>query len=237
MKASLLYLTTVINVCEKLVDISGEGDLPSAYAQQLSHARICFETVMRLYYLRHGFEIPDGHMAHNSLFLAYKGLSQRNLSLDANEVMDEKSVPAEEARSTLILAAKALADQGKNYYLPRALLEIVENEMLPNDRNAARQYVTLHVDDSESLQARKDCISSRYPVGDWTVQVERNRRRLDILTRVYTTVARERIEGPGFGSGPDRKLSPVSGFGSVSVSESGYGSGSTAAEETWASSS
>jgi hypothetical protein len=94
---------------------------------------------MRLYYLRHGFETPDGHMAHNSLFLAYKGLSQRNLSLEANEVMDEKSVPAKEARSRLILAAKALADQGNNYYFPRSLPEIVENEMLPKDRYTARQ--------------------------------------------------------------------------------------------------
>lgn len=183
------------------MDIGGDGD---SAQPTLTHARICFETVLRLYYLRHGFEIPDGHMAHNSAVLAYKGLSQRYLSFGAHCLREEESVSAEEARSTLILAAKALADQGRNYYLPRALLEIVETEMVSMDKDALRQYVTVHEDDCESLRERNKHISSRYPVGEWSVRADLNKRRLDVLAREFVELTRERFQGSDTASHPHR---------------------------------
>ena len=133
-------------------------------------------------------------MAHNSAVLAYKGLSQRYLPIGAHNLKEEESISTEEARSTLILAAKALADQGRNYYLPRALLEIVETEIVSVDKNALRQYVTMHEDDSESLRVRNKYISSRYPVGEWTVRDELNRRRLDVLASGLVELTRERLQ-------------------------------------------
>jgi hypothetical protein len=164
---------------------------------------------MRLYYLRHGSEIPDGHMAHNSAVLAYKGLSQRYLPSEVHDAMDEDSISTEEARSTLILAAKGLADQGKNYYLPRALFTIVENEMVSMDKNALRQFVTVQEDDKESLQERQEYISSRYPVGEWTVRDEKSTRRLDILVKEYLELAGERFQG--FNTSSSSSSNPRSG--------------------------
>lgn len=147
---------------------------------------------MRLYYLRHGYEIPDGHMAHNSIVLAYEGLSHRYLPTGISGSATEQSLSREEARSTLILAAKALADQGRNYYLPRALFDIVEHEMSPSDRDVLRQHVTVAVLSGESLQTRHNDISSQFPVGvSQHIDIE-EKRRLDHLKKEITGMAQER---------------------------------------------
>lgn len=180
------------NVCEALVSSGGDeetpGDSVNSAISTLAHSRICFESVLRIYYLRHGYEIPDGHLCHAAFGLACKALAQRSLPASAGFISSE-AVSPDEAKSTLILAAKGLADQGMNYYLPRALFEIVESEMSTEDRSLVHQYITIRRDDTESLQSRSTYISSQYPVGIVSMHGNPDGRRLDRLTEEFTTLA------------------------------------------------
>jgi hypothetical protein len=166
------------------------GDvLESNFKPALAHATICFETIMRLYYLHHGYEIPDGHMAHNLMVLAYKSLSQRSISSEQPESASVGRSSEAEARGTLILAQKGLHDQGKNYFLPWALFQIVEQEMYPEDRVALYSSVAIHKEQSEALQLRERCISSQYPVGQGRLDEPHEGRQLSQLAKNFTELA------------------------------------------------
>lgn len=119
---------------------------------------------MRLYYLHHGYEIPDGHMAHNPMMLAYKGLSQVNALTSAPTPTDAAAVTLQDAKNTLTLAQTGLFEQGRNYFLPRALFQLVENEMSREDKDLLHAQVALKTDDNETVQTRQKYISSQYPV-------------------------------------------------------------------------
>jgi hypothetical protein len=176
------------------------GDvLESNFRPALAHATICFETIMRLYYLHHGYEIPDGHMAHNLMVLAYKSLSQRTISSEEPESASGGSAILAEARSTLILAQKGLHDQGKNYFLPWALFQIVEQEMYPEDREALYSSVAIHKEQSEALQLRERYISSQYPVGQDRLDEPQGGRQLSQLTKNLSdmAVSKQSASSPG----------------------------------------
>jgi hypothetical protein len=182
------------NTCEILVPSDG-GDISvpplGGVRSALAHSNICFETVMRLYYLRHGYEVPDGHMSHNLVCLAYKALLTRSSSTTAAASHTTMATSQEEARSTLILAAKGLNDQGKHYYLPIALLQIILAEICSEDRTAVQQYITTWSEDDASRQLRERYVSSQYPVG---LNKTSAQRRLDYLTKGYLKLAREQAQ-------------------------------------------
>lgn len=163
----------------------------------LAQSKTYFETVMRLYYLRHGYELPDGQLPHTCVILAYEGLLQQSASSNATSTSSGASALNGEARSTLILASKGLADQGKNYFLPRALYEIIENEMSAEDKDVLHQHVHIPKDEEESLLLRSTYICSQYPVGmDWA-NIRRRKGRLDEVTREFTATASEAARQAG----------------------------------------
>lgn len=183
----------MISTCELAVAMEDENKLDETYSEgfkpMLAHSTICFETIMRLYYLHHGFEVPDGHMAHNLMVLAYKGLSKRNIATKEPEAVHAASLSDKEARSTLILAQKGLRDQGRNYFLPCALFQIVEMEMLPEDREALYDSVPTTREELETLHSREKYISSQYPVGLSKINTPPESRRLGALAKEFTDIA------------------------------------------------
>ena len=154
----------MISACEMILSTSQDGEegedsqgddlVRGGVARVLSHSTVCFETLMRLYYLRHGYETPDDHTSHNLMILAYKGLSQRYMAPMSVAAVDPEAISPTEARSTLILAAKELYNQGANYYLPYVLFQIIERKMSPKDREMLHNYVPSRTEDVYSLQAR-----------------------------------------------------------------------------------
>ncbi|KAK3301844.1 uncharacterized protein B0T15DRAFT_563508 [Chaetomium strumarium] len=74
------------------------------------------ETLLRLYYLRHGFEHLD---IYSGYFLTQQG----------------------DLRSTLLLAAKGLHDQGRSAYIHKAVLRRLSAEMAPRDRRALAELL------------------------------------------------------------------------------------------------
>src|SRR6202000_2793882 len=93
----------------------------------LAESKRSFETILRLYYLRHGFESSGIYVAHGLNVLANMALARVKFATESSgEELDD-------ARSTLFLAAKGLNEQGKNYYLTYVLFRVLVQEMDPAD--------------------------------------------------------------------------------------------------------
>lgn len=160
---------------------------------------------MRFYYLHHGYEIPDGHMAHNLMVLAYRSLAQRNKPLEPSDSVKAEPNSEAEARSTLILAQKGLHDQGKNYFLPCALFQIVEHEMHPEDRDALYRSVSIQSEQSATLELRERYMSSQYPVGLDRLDERPASRQLSQLTKDFTKMAASKLRPASSAQGSSKQ--------------------------------
>lgn len=196
---SLLYHIVAMNVSETLVHAKDSkiSTQPRGHIQLISdQSRRYFETIMRLYYLRHGFAVPDGHMSHALVLLSYQGLTMRQTVSPPGSSPTSVNMPLEEARSTLVLGTKGLDEQGANYYLPLAVLRVIQNEMWPEDRNLLQQYIKQREEDEETRQQRETYMRSQYPVGLNTLTRRSDGRRLDRLQKGFVTLAKEKAQTP-----------------------------------------
>ncbi len=94
-----------------------------------------FEVVLRLYYLRHGFDHCDPYLGRCLAQLAFLTL-QRMASCPPPNPSELASL-----RATVVLAAKGLYDQGQNYFVDKAMLCTVQAKMGPDERQLLGQVV------------------------------------------------------------------------------------------------
>ena len=138
----------------------------------LAESKRSFETILRLYYLRHGFEHSDTYMAHGWNVLANMALARiKSATKPSNQELDD-------ARSTLLLAAKGLNEQGKNYYVYYVLFRVLVQELDPADVNAMKTFLSPRRDDSEADQLRTKHVHAQYPVNIQGLWDNPDRQRL-----------------------------------------------------------
>jgi hypothetical protein len=123
------------------------------------------ETVLRLYYLRHGFQYFDAIILVYMVALgstAIEGIKTSPLSSQQNRF-----------RSTLILCAKGIHDQGMNFHFGKFMFRLICNRMGPEDISLLNQCAKLEeLDESESLKT--EYIESEWPNPFMDVSQESN---------------------------------------------------------------
>ncbi|SCO92559.1 uncharacterized protein FRV6_16687 [Fusarium oxysporum] len=190
LKLHLLYHNVVINLCELLVPSAKEseaGQTSEEILAQLSHSRICFETIMRLYYLRHGFASADTYIAHDLAVLGFMALGK---------LKDAGGIQNEDLRSTLLLAAKGLGDQGRNYYLPFTLFHVIHGEMSEEDTALLHQFITSWKEDVISKQVRAKHVQAQYPCDIVKITNYPDSKRLGNLIKQYADLAISEGQSP-----------------------------------------
>ncbi|KAM6510043.1 hypothetical protein FALCPG4_017674 [Fusarium falciforme] len=111
-KLHLLFHNVIINLHELLSSkaaIFATDPRWHASRSVLRDSKLHFEILMRLYFLRHGYEYSDTYLTHTLAVLAFMALGRLNSAVDptAGSSIDE----SEDLISTIFLAAKGLADQ------------------------------------------------------------------------------------------------------------------------------
>jgi len=101
------------------------------------------EVLLRIYYLRHGFDSYDSmllvHLVHlGNVTLARLARRESNQSYTVNSQDTLESL-----RSTLILCLKGLYDQSKMFYLSGVVLGVMKNRLSDESREIVGQYITL----------------------------------------------------------------------------------------------
>ncbi|KAI1382785.1 uncharacterized protein F4822DRAFT_96676 [Hypoxylon trugodes] len=123
----------------------------------VSHSKACFETLMRVYYLRHGFESLDVTLVQ---FLHLLGFS----ALRDMASVENGSATHEALRSTMILCAKGLWEQGQNYYVAEAIFRLLRQSMSAEDIYLLREIAEVEDGDGR-LDHMAQEIRSRWPIG------------------------------------------------------------------------
>lgn len=119
-------------------------------------AKRFLQTLVRLYYLRHGFENMDLFVVIPLMLMGYD-------CIDAlGEARPESDL--EVLRSTLLLVAKGLQNQRRNHYLAEALFRVIRGRMRPQEVALLRRTLNYDEDKEEADHAKMQAVRSHWPV-------------------------------------------------------------------------
>jgi hypothetical protein len=123
------------------------------------------ETLLRIYYLRHGFESYDSMLLVHLVHLGNVALMRLARSeIDPAYTGDAQNT-IESLRSTLVLCLKGLYDQSKNFYLSGVVLGVMKNRLSVENRDIVGQYIMLHDPDADPEPTdRSQTITSDYVI-------------------------------------------------------------------------
>ncbi|KAF5591473.1 nitrogen assimilation transcription factor nit-4 [Fusarium pseudocircinatum] len=114
------------------------------------------QTLVRLYYLRHGFEAMDLFIVIPLMVMGYD-------SIDAIK----EDTPTEEIellRSTLVLIAQGLYYQRKNHYLAHALFRVIRGKMRPQEIGLLKSSMALDRYEADPEPEMAVAVRSHWPV-------------------------------------------------------------------------
>ncbi|KAJ3538441.1 hypothetical protein NM208_g5904 [Fusarium decemcellulare] len=116
-------------------------------SQVVAHARASLETLLRLYYLRHGFECLDTYLV-SLLVEVCTGVIDDMKSPQSHEELTT-------LRSTVILLAKGIYEQGQSFFLGKLVFQLVRSKMSPIDLSVLERFVKMEPtreDEAKALQ-------------------------------------------------------------------------------------
>ncbi|SCO81443.1 related to nitrate assimilation regulatory protein nirA [Fusarium oxysporum] len=177
----LQYHTFIMNLCEFLISHDGNTLAQEAMKKvnrALSQSRDSFESIMLLFYLRHGYDMEDRIMTQYLSILAYMSLKQlgdRNLTLKDD---------IEESRGILHLAAKGISVQGGYYYLTYLVSLVLQKEMSPDDLVVLHQSTVGRKEDASTEHMRARHEETQYPLHIVSIKD----RRLGNLVKEYSAM-------------------------------------------------
>ncbi|KAK7946049.1 uncharacterized protein PG986_010370 [Apiospora aurea] len=163
----MYYHNLILSIYEPLLEVKrNQTPTPQAVVAEASRY---MQTLIRLYYLRHGFESMD-------LFIVVPLVDAGFHCIDDINNKNQKPSPArlEVLRSTLILIAKGLHSQRSNHYLAEALFRVVRGRMRLQE--AALLKTSLHFDEGEEERKAGMVQAVR---SHWPVSVVKKKEDLD----------------------------------------------------------
>lgn len=155
----MYYHNLILSIYEPLIDLKKSRTQEDTLQQIANESSKCLQTLVRLYYLRHGFEAMDLFIVIPLVLAGFK-------CLDAISDQTPKS-KLEDLRSTLVLVVKGLYNQRRNHYLAEALYRVVRGRMRPQEVTLLKETVDLDDDDDEKTagrQAMMQTVRSHWPV-------------------------------------------------------------------------
>ncbi|KAL7936549.1 hypothetical protein V8C35DRAFT_295798 [Trichoderma chlorosporum] len=129
----IYYYHLILTIFGPLLDtITNQEPSPQ---QIVAESKKHLQTLIRLYYLRHGYDAMD-------LFIVIPLMLAGS---DCVEAINDQTPAAEleVLRSTLILVAKGLYSQRRNHYLAEALFRVIRGRMRPSELSLLRNTMTI----------------------------------------------------------------------------------------------
>ncbi|KAF5571266.1 C6 transcription factor [Fusarium phyllophilum] len=180
----LHYFNVVINLLEPFVTVETQGLDPESVARDTANhvvadAKMRFETVSRLYYLRHGFEAYDPLVLQFHILLGFMTLS----TISSGK---ERSPEATKAlQSTLVLALKGLRDQANASYLAVTTFRLLEGMVKQRDTRLLQGLADV-VQEKESVKALiASHVKSQFPINVVSMTEDPEQRRVGALVTAY----------------------------------------------------
>ncbi|SPJ75211.1 uncharacterized protein FTOL_04942 [Fusarium torulosum] len=145
--------------------------------QTLGDAKIRLETLLRLYYLRHGYESYDIFMVQLLSFLGFAQIKALK-GAEATEV--------ESRRSAVVLTAQGLRDQSRNCYMSGLVFRVMKCNMGVEGESLLKEIEDLQEEDEEEEEEEflvAEQVHSLWPIDlDW-INIEPEKQRLGNLVK------------------------------------------------------
>lgn len=124
--------------------------------QVTADAKKYLQTLVRLYYIRHGYDAMD-------LFIV---IPLMLIASECVEMVTDHMSPAqlELLRSTLILAATGLYSQRRNHYLAEALFRVIWGRMRPREIALLKDSMRMDEREWNERQGMAQVVRSHWPV-------------------------------------------------------------------------
>ncbi|KAK1247711.1 hypothetical protein MKX07_000599 [Trichoderma sp. CBMAI-0711] len=175
------YHFLIITIFEPLLDTETARE-PSP-KEIVAESKRQTQTLIRLYYLRHGYDAMD-------LFLVVPLMLAAS---DCLEAIDRGTTgrDLEVLRSTLILVAKGLYNQRRNHYLAEALFRVIRGRMRPSEVALLKDTMSL---DEREWDERRDMVQAVR--SQWPVSVVKKKEDLDshLLTNLVENYGHLNVE-------------------------------------------
>lgn len=157
----MYYHNLILSIYEPLINMETNHNQQEAVQQIVNDSSKYLQTLVRLYYLRHGFDAMDLFIAVPLMLIGFKCIDAINGQPPESNL--------EDLRSTLVLVAKGLYSQRRNHYLAEALYRVVRGRMRPQEVSLLKDTVNLDDDDDEKAagrQAMAQTVRSHWPVSN-----------------------------------------------------------------------
>lgn len=170
---SMHYYNLIVYLLETLRMTTAPALVDDSVQKALSDAKIKMETLLRLYYLRHGFESYDIFII---ILLAFIGF------MHAKTLDNSKMVDLESRKSTVVLVVKGLGDQSNNCYLARVVFRLLKGS-IGSKNDFLLKEVGIVEEDGEDEKAMEEQVNSSWPVDLEWIDVDPEKNRLDNVIR------------------------------------------------------
>ncbi|KAI5867928.1 hypothetical protein GGS23DRAFT_591738 [Durotheca rogersii] len=131
LKIHLEYYGILISIMRFPVKLT--PNLEVTWHNIIRYAEVRLETLLRLYYLRHSFECYDPLLMQYLMLLGDTTLEKLHNATEPEDL--------EALRSTLVLCAKGLYDQGHNYHIAVLVFRLMRDRMKENDFDLLRTHL------------------------------------------------------------------------------------------------
>ncbi|RFU81800.1 zn2-c6 fungal-type dna-binding domain [Trichoderma arundinaceum] len=156
--------------------VETDTNIVTIFKAIVTFSKACFETIIRLYYIRHGFEQWDTLIVAYIHFMGFRSLKDLN---------DADTGTRDAVLSTVILCAKGLRDQGRNYYIGEAIFTILRDSLDAGSLHLLREFVILGDEKEERKEIVAQQINSVYPVNIFSIADNPDYHRLESLVQSY----------------------------------------------------
>ncbi|KAH7205502.1 hypothetical protein BKA60DRAFT_578446 [Fusarium oxysporum] len=173
LKLHMHYYNLIVYLLETLRMTTAPALVDDSVQKALSDAKIKMETLLRLYYLRHGFESYDIFIV---ILLAFIGFMHAK-TLDSSKMVDLES-----RKSTVVLVVKGLGDQSNNCYLARVVFRLLKGS-IGSKNDFLLKEVGIVEEDGEDEKAMEEQVNSSWPVDLEWIDVDPEKNRLDNMIR------------------------------------------------------
>ncbi|KAF4344780.1 nitrogen assimilation transcription factor nirA [Fusarium beomiforme] len=173
LKIHMHYYHLSIYLLETLCMSSTQALHDESVQKVLSDAKTRLETLLRLYYLRHGFVSHDVFVLSPLSFLGF---------MEVKSLKGADGAELEGRRSTVVLVAKGLRDQSENCYLARLLLLILKGS-IGSQNDFLLKDLEIEEEDGEEVKVMKEQVNSSWPLDLEWIDVDPEEQRLGNLIK------------------------------------------------------
>lgn len=183
----MYYYHLILTIYKPLLD--RQTDQTPSPCQIVNDATMYLQTLIRIYYLRHGYEAMDLFIVIPLMLSASDCVDAIDSHCASNAYASSDTL--DDIRSMLILVVMGLFTQRKNHYLANALFHVIRGRMRPQEVALFRAVGNIDADQIDGKAHMAQAVRSHWPVSVVRRKDEVDKHILNNLVENYAHLSVE----------------------------------------------